>query len=159
MCLWVCACVCARVRARVCVVFRQRWCVCVSACVPVCARVIVSVCLYLCARCPDLVIPGPEFKQQSMFAFVPLDKSVCPAETPPVPSFASCEVAAAVAGKPYGGSVSVNFVVGSSVGRMPGGCVWWPVGGSFYFNTYSSGANRASGLPVCAGTLHGCTAA
>ena len=63
----------------------------------------------------------------------------------PIAGAASCERAAAIAGRPYGGNRMIEY--------MPVGCVWYSAGGSFYFNTALSGAGHASAQPVCAGTL------
>jgi hypothetical protein len=158
MCLGVCACVCARGCARVFVSSFVCACACVCACV--CACLCAFVCLYFCARYAGLAA-APEFKEQSNFALGPLNPLNptsriidCPAETDPVRSPASCEVAAAVAGKPYGGSVSVNGI-GSAETGMPVGCVWWSLGGSFYFNAYPPAHAAKLGVPfaqpVCAG--------
>ncbi len=103
----------------------------------------------------------PEFNRQSLFALGASDTNVCPSETFPVPSSASCLVAAAIAGKPYGGSVnavSSGETELKTIYYMPAGCVWYSVGGSFYFNTATpSGDFRvtrfhyAYSQPVCAG--------
>jgi hypothetical protein len=166
-CVCVCLCVpvCARTRVRVCVrlclcrfFVSAIACVCMHASLCACVCVFKFVCLYLCARCAAPSWP-PEFKQQSMFAFGPSRSYLCPMDVLPVPSSASCEVAAAVAGKPYGGSVKVNvmFIEDPLSNRysMPVGCVWWSLGGSFYFNTFNTLAPANLGCPyatpVCAG--------
>jgi hypothetical protein len=61
----------------------------------------------------------------------------------PIGGAALCERAAAVAGRPYGGNVTVSAV--------PMGCVWYSAGGSFYFNRGEQKAGHASAQPVCAG--------
>jgi hypothetical protein len=76
-----------------------------------------------------------------------------------MPSSVSCEVAAAAAGRPYGGSVNaviLQYTDMPTIYYMPAGCVWYSAGGSFYFNTATpSGDPRAflftSSQPVCAG--------
>jgi hypothetical protein len=56
----------------------------------------------------------------------------------------TCERAAAVAGRPYSGTVNLYMLI-------PRGCAWYSVGGSFYFNDVDYGAAHASFQPVCAG--------
>jgi hypothetical protein len=64
----------------------------------------------------------------------------------------ACERAAVLAGRPYGGIVSLP-------GDLPGGCVWYSAGGSFYFNAlpyrdmFNFGENPEFAQPVCAGAL------
>jgi hypothetical protein len=66
---------------------------------------------------------------------------------------ASCERAAKVAGRPYGGNVTIY--------AMPLRCVWYSTGGSFFFNNayYYSGYVPSSAQPVCAGAPRFCIAA
>ncbi len=75
----------------------------------------------------------------------------CPAGMVPMPIGADlCERAAKVAGRPYGGNITVKRDDDTS---MPVGCVWYSAGGSFYFNneTYYYGYVPSSAQPVCAG--------
>jgi hypothetical protein len=72
----------------------------------------------------------------------------CPAGMVPMPIGSDvCQRAAAVAGRPYGGNLTLY--------AMPYGCVWYSTGGSFYFNTAFNTADRSShhpsAQPVCAG--------
>jgi hypothetical protein len=92
-----------------------------------------------------------------MFALGASSTLVCPAETFTVSSSASCEVAAAVAGRPYGG---IAWLLEDTAREghyyMPAGCVWWSAGGSFYFNTATPSGRPIARLfinsqPVCAG--------
>ncbi len=68
----------------------------------------------------------------------------CPAGTVKMTSEAACKNAAAVGGRFYGGGVTASV--------MPGGCGWLTIGGSFYFNSNTSGGGNAAWQPVCAGT-------
>jgi hypothetical protein len=63
--------------------------------------------------------------------------------TMPIAGAAFCERAAAVAGRPYGGTVTAEY--------MPRGCVWYSAGGIFYFNTATVGGGHEAAQPVCAG--------
>ncbi len=56
----------------------------------------------------------------------------------------TCERAAAVAGRPYSGSVKSSTII-------PRGCVSYSAGGSFYFNSADYVSGHASFQPVCAG--------
>ncbi len=110
------------------------------------------------ARCAAPAAP-PEFKSPDAFGVQyglgSASDTSCPTGMVPMPIGRDlCERAAKVAGRPYGGNITVK----SDDASMPVGCVWYSAGGSFYFNTYFSGANRVSAQPVCAGTLrlHGC---
>jgi hypothetical protein len=68
--------------------------------------------------------------------------------TMPIAGAASCERAAAVAGRPYGGNLTSQW----SRDYMPLGCVWYSAGGIFYFTaTFHAGRGHASVQPVCAG--------
>ncbi len=103
---------------------------------------------------------APEFNPQSLFALGAANmnkiiQNVCPAETLTVLSSATCELAAAAAGKPYGGSLNGIMQTGhGSAGFLPLGCIWFSVGGSFYFNTATQAAYgfpNPYARPVCAG--------
>jgi hypothetical protein len=101
-------------------------------------------------RCAALVAPL-EFKSPDAFALGATSTNVCPSGTVALPSSASCEVAAAVAGRPYGGSFFLSWFVFEGRRYIPVGCVWWAAGGSFYFNTATSGLGYPMAQPVCAG--------
>jgi hypothetical protein len=77
-----------------------------------------------------------------------LNVAVCPAETFTVSTTAACEVAAAVAGRPYGGSLKTS--------ALYAGCVWSSVG-SFYSNSKppdpmnTGNPDTGGGQRVCTG--------
>ncbi len=91
---------------------------------------------------------APEFKSPDAFGVRygvgDAGGTSCPTGmlTMPIAGAASCERAAAVAGRPHGGNLTALF--------LPLGCVWYSAGGCFYFNTYV-GRGHASAQPVCAG--------
>ncbi len=105
------------------------------------------------ARCAAPAAP-PEFKLPDAFG-VQYGLGAAGGASCPVGMFtmliaASCERAAAVAGRPYGGNVTAGII--------PKGCMWSSAGGSFYFSAYTTGSNQydsgrghASAQPVCAG--------
>ncbi len=96
---------------------------------------------------------APKLNPQSLFALErelrPNERRdpnlVCPAETFTVSTTAACEVAAAAAGRPYGGSLKSQ--------ALYTGCVWSSAG-SFYSNTKPPdvmGFAGGGGQLVCAG--------
>jgi hypothetical protein len=106
-------------------------------------------------RCAALTVL-PKFNSLDAFALgattLGATSVICPSGTVALPSSASCEVAAAVAGRPYGGSFFLNWFVFDGQRYIPVGCVWWAAGGSFYFNTATSGLGYPITQPVCAGS-------
>ncbi len=79
----------------------------------------------------------------SLFSFGAQNTNACPTKTPVAVDADVCEVAADAAGRPYGGTVTAEY--------MPRGCVWYSAGGIFYFNTATVGGGHEAAQPVCAG--------
>jgi hypothetical protein len=172
VCVCVLGCVCVRVRAcvqtvRVCsseidIDTYGGLCDC-RVCVA-CFSVLVR------ARCAAPVA-APEFNPPGLFALGASLRSfgatpstrfaiTCPAGMVSMPIGSDlCERAAVSAGRPYGGNVTIFY--------MLYGCVWYSAGGSFHFNAYKRDDTDESGRvhflesaqPVCAGAPCFCTAA
>jgi hypothetical protein len=83
------------------------------------------------------------FDPPKSFALGNASATICPTNTAKVPSTVTCQIVAAVAGKPYGGGVMASFYVS--------GCYWHTLFGSFYFNDDVSGGGNYFAQPVCAG--------
>ena len=84
---------------------------------------------------------APVFDPPTAFALGNANGTSCP--TGQITS-EECASAAAVSARPYRGSLDSPY--------MPSGCYWLSIGGSFYYNTNTSGfgANLVA-QPVCAG--------
>ena len=67
----------------------------------------------------------------------------CPQGYSQVTTEAACQSLAAIGGKAYVGSVTVE--------SLPPGCFWLTVGGGVYLNTHATGAAHANAQQLCAG--------
>ena len=77
------------------------------------------------------------------FALGGASANVCPASFFRLDTEAACASAAAIAGKAFGGSVTLS--------GLPGGCYWVTLGSTVYYNTHATGAANVYAQLLCAG--------
>ncbi len=77
------------------------------------------------------------------FALGGASTNACPASYGRVATPDACASAAAVAGKVYGGIVTLP--------GLPAGCLWVTLGSTIFCNTHATGAANVYAQPLCAG--------